>query len=73
MSFLKKKKAKNHKEIDEENLKNLELFEYIEGNYNELGHNSYYLRVPGGIIRTIVNTESTSQIFIPLPNSFFTV
>lgn len=65
------KKNKKYIEIDEKKLKSLNFFESIDGNYNELGFNVTYTRVPGGIIRTIINPESLDQLFIPLPNNYF--
>lgn len=66
------KKKKNSKlELDMELLKGLKLFESVDGSFNELGYNVSYLRVPGGLIRTVINTEAIDQLFIPLPNSYF--
>ena len=70
--MFKKKTKKIHLEIDQGNLKKLSLFESVDGNSNELGYNVTYLRIPGGLIRTVINTEAIDQLFIPLPNSYFT-
>ncbi|MBR2239974.1 MAG: hypothetical protein IKO49_01955 [Bacilli bacterium] len=70
--MFKKKTKKIHLEIDQGNLKKLSLFESVDGNFNELGYNVTYLRIPGGLIRTVINTEAIDQLFIPLPNSYFT-
>ena len=66
-----KKKTKIYTEIDENKLKKLKLFESVDGNFNELGFNVLYTRIPGGIIRTVLNPESIDQLFIPLQNSYF--
>ena len=66
-----KKKEKIQKEIDETKLKKLNLFESIDGNYNELGFTITYTRIPGGLIRTIVTPEALDQLFIPLQASYF--
>lgn len=66
-----KKRIKTKVEIEEEKLKALKLYESVDGNYNELGFGVTYTRVHGGIIRTVINTESLSQIFIPLQNVYF--
>ena len=66
-----KKKIKIKVEIEEEKLKTLKLYESIDGNYNDLGFAVSSTRVHGGIIRTIINTESMSQSFIPLSNVYF--
>ncbi len=66
-----KKKTKIYTEIDENKLKKLKLFESVDGNFNELGFNVSYTRIPGGIIRTVLNPESIDQLFIPLQNSYF--
>ena len=71
--MFKKKKKKVYLEIDPDSLKKLSLFESIDGNFNELGYNVTYLRIPGGLIRTVVNTEAIDQLFIALPNSYFTL
>ena len=69
--MFKSKNKKIYLEIDVNVLKDLKYFESIDGNFNELGYHVTYLRVPGGIIRTVVNTEALDQLFIPLPNSYF--
>lgn len=66
-----KKKIKIKVEIEEEKLKALKLYESVEGNYNELGFAVTYTRVHGGIIRTVINTEAISQLYIPIPNIYF--
>lgn len=66
-----KKKTKVYTEIDEDKLKKLKMFESVDGNFNELGFNVSYTRIPGGIIRTVINPESIDQLFIPLQNSYF--
>ena len=66
-----KKKEKTYIEIDEIKLKRLNLFESIDGNYNELGFAINYTRIPGGLIRTIITPESIDQLFIPLAASYF--
>ena len=71
--MFKKKSKKVYLEIDPDSLKKLSLFESINGNFNELGYNVTYLRIPGGLIRTVVNTEAIDQLFIALPNSYFTL
>lgn len=68
--MFKKKKPINI-EIDETLLKSLKLFESIDGNFNDLGYYISYTRIPGGLIRTIGNTEAVDQLFIPLPASYF--
>lgn len=69
--MFKSKNKKIYLEIDVDVLKDLKYFESVDGNFNELGYHVTYLRVPGGIIRTVVNTEALDQLFIPLPNSYF--
>lgn len=67
-----KKKKKAFLDIEESALKQLKLFEKIYGKYDtEMGHSFYYLRVPGGLIRTVVSPESINQIFISVPNTYF--
>lgn len=66
-----KKKARVYKEIDENKLKGLKYFEYVVCDTNEVGCSITYLRVPGGIIRTIATPESVDQLFISLNASFF--
>lgn len=68
--MFKKKKPINI-EIDETLLKSLKLFESIDGNFNDLGYYVSYTRIPGGLIRTIGNTEAVDQLFIPLSASYF--
>ena len=53
-------------EINIDQLKKLALFESIDGKFNELGFSVSYLRIPNGVIRTVVNNTSLHQIFIPL-------
>lgn len=65
------KKQKAILEIDTTKLKQLKLFEKIDAEYNDFGHSVYYIRVPGGVIRCVLNTVGIDQHFIPLPNSFF--
>lgn len=67
MKLFNKSKAKNIREIDLSELKNAVLFTKIDAGINELGFSVEYLRVPGGVIRTLVNNTSINQIFIPLP------
>lgn len=67
-----KHKTKAFKEADEQEIKNLKRFEYIICDSNEVGCSICYLRVPGGIVRTISTPESVDQLFIPLNISFFT-
>lgn len=67
-----KKKDNVLKEIEESKLKTLKRFEYIICDHNEVGCSICYLRVPGGLIRTVSTPESVHQIFIPLNISFFT-
>lgn len=69
--MFKKNKVKVYKEIEEIELKKLNLFESIDGNFNEFGYNITYTRIPNGIIRTIIMPESIDQLFIPLPASYF--
>lgn len=72
-NMFKKKNKLTRSELDVDLLKGLKIFESIDGNFNELGYHVTYLRVPGGLIRTVVNTEAIDQLFIPLPNSYFTL
>lgn len=67
-----RKKKNIFKEIEETKLKQLKKFEYLICDYNEVGCSICYLRVPGGLIRTVSTPESVSQLFIPLNISFFT-
>jgi hypothetical protein len=69
--MFKKNKVKVYKEIEEIELKKLNLFESIDGNFNEFGYNITYTRIPNGLIRTIIMPESIDQLFIPLPASYF--
>lgn len=69
--FKRNKEKPIYKEIDETFLKKLHLFESIDGNYNELGFEIIYTRIPGGLIRTIITPEALDQLFIPLPASYF--
>lgn len=66
-----KKEKPAYKEIEESRLKDLKLFESVDGNFNNLGFAINYTRVPGGLIRVIINTEAMDQLFIPLPNAYF--
>jgi len=66
-----KKKDIIYTEIQEEVLKKLKLFESVDGKYNMNGFSVTYTRIPGGLIRTICNTEGLDQLFIPLPASYF--
>lgn len=68
-----KKAKKIYIDIDENKLKSLKLFESADGNFNDLGYYITYTRIPGGVIRTIGNTEALDQMFIPLPASFFVI
>jgi len=61
-----RKKAKIKSEININEVKQLALFESMDGQFNELGFSVSYLRVPGGVIRTVINNTSLHQIFIPL-------
>ena len=65
------KKHKSYKEIDEQDLKNLKLFESIDAQYNSLGFAITYTRIQNGLIRTTVNTTGIDQLFIPLPAKYF--
>ena len=53
--FKKNKKAPIYKEIDEESLKALKMYESVDGNYNDLGFAINYTRIPGGLIRIVIN------------------
>lgn len=65
-------KIKRTIEIDEEKLKNLKLFERVDADYlDNNGLSVYYIRVVGGLIRCLSNTEAISQQFIALPASYF--
>jgi len=67
------KKKDSYFEIDVNILKSLKLFESIDADFNELGFSIIYTRVPGGLIRLVINTEAINQIFIPLQPSWFTL
>lgn len=69
--FKKNKKAPIYKEIDEESLKALKMYESIDGNYNDLGFAINYTRIPGGLIRVVINNTGIDQLFIPLPATYF--
>ena len=58
------KKKDSYFEIDVNILKSLKLFESIDADFNELGFSIIYTRVPGGLIRLVINTEAINQIFI---------
>lgn len=64
-------KKKPRCEIDENKLKALKLFESVDGNYNSLGFAVSYTRIPGGVIRTIINNTCLDQQFIALPDRYF--
>lgn len=66
------KKTEIFKEVDETDLRNLKRFQYLICDLNEVGCSISYLRVPGGLIRTISTPESVNQLFIPTNTSFFT-
>lgn len=68
---LKKEKINSSKEIEELKIKELKLFDSVDAEYCTLGYSICYTRVPNGLIRTIINTESMSQVFIPLDNTYF--
>ena len=70
---IKSKQKQNifDREIEELNIKSLKLFESVDATYNTLGFSVTYTRVPNGMIRTTVNSESMSQVFIPIDNSYF--
>lgn len=61
-----------YKELDESKLKTLKRFEYLICDSNEVGCSICYLRVPGGLIRTVSTPESVNQVFIPVNISYFT-
>lgn len=61
-----------YKELDESKLKTLKRFEYLICDSNEVGCSICYLRVPGGLIRTVSTSESVNQVFIPVNISYFT-
>ena len=68
--FNKKKKV-NLSEINLTTIKSLKYFEQIEAERDKFFQNVYYMRVPGGLIRTVSNQQGVSQLFISLPDSFF--
>ena len=68
--FNKKKKV-NLSEINLTIIKSLKYFEQIEAERDKFFQNVYYMRVPGGLIRTVSNQQGVSQLFISLPDSFF--
>ena len=65
--FNKNKKSPIYQEIDENLLKSLKLYESVDGNYNDLGFAVNYTRIPGGLIRLVINNAGIDQMFIPLP------
>ena len=67
----KKLKEKFAPEIEELSIKELKLFESIDGEYNSLGFSVNYMRVPNGLIRTVINSETISQVFIPVNQDYF--
>ena len=67
---LKLKKEIQNQEISELKIKELKLFESVDAEYCTLGYSVCYTRVPGGLVRTIVNNEAMSQVFIPLSQYF---
>lgn len=69
--FKKNKKTPIYKEIDEEFLKALKMYESVDGNYNNLGFAINYTRIPGGLIRIVINNTGIDQLFIPLPATYF--
>lgn len=70
--FSKKKKIKTVVDISDEELRTLKMFESVETRTDSfLSYEVSYLRVPGGVIRTLVHAEGISQIKIDLPNTFF--
>ena len=69
--FNKKEKVKIYTEIEEYKLKALKLFESVDGNYNDLGFGISYTRIPGGLIRVVINNSGIDQLFIPLPANYF--
>ena len=71
MKINKQNKEVFSAEIEELTIKSLKLFESADADYNSLGFSVTYTRVPGGIIRTTMNTETMSQVFIPLENEYF--
>lgn len=74
--FNKKEKDKSirgYSDISINTLKKLNLFDSVDGEWNELGFRVIYTRVPGGLIRLVINTEAMDQIFIALPPQWFTI
>lgn len=69
--FNKNKKSPIYQEIDESLLKSLKLYESVDGNYNDLGFAVNYTRIPGGLIRLVINNAGIDQMFIPLPAVYF--
>lgn len=67
-----KRNKKPKLEIDEILLKRLKMFEETEARFNSAGYTVTYLRVPGGIVRTVSHPDAMSQLFIPLQNTYFT-
>lgn len=66
-----KNKKDIYNEIDINKLKSLKLFESVDGNFNEIGFSIVYTRIPGGLVRLVINTEAIDQLFIPLNASWF--
>ena len=71
--MFKSKELNKYIDIDITNLKKLKLFESIDSNWNELGFQIIYTRVPGGLIRLVINTEAIDQIFIPVSPQWFMI
>lgn len=71
--MFRKKKTKTNIDIDEKILKSLSLYETVTGNFNELGYNVQYTRIPTGLIRLVITPESINQLFIELPASYFVI
>lgn len=69
--FKNKKMPPIYTEIDEKAVKSLKLYESVDGNYNDLGFAINYTRVPGGVIRLVINNAGIDQLFIPLPATYF--
>lgn len=69
--MIKYKKTVTNQELEKSNFKGLSLFETIYGKYNELGYTVSYTRVPDGIIRTLSNNTTVSQVFINVNDEFF--
>jgi len=67
----KNKDPIKYQEIDISVLKKLKTFESVDAEFNELGYTVTYTRVPGGLIRLVINTEMISQVFIPIQNQWF--